>query len=249
MKTGKICFGLFMILLAVNIVSASSYSIEFSQVNDKLVVKESQDNIQISNQVSKELLEKSSQWYYFVEKLVFNQSYSQVEVKLNLDNGFIISKDEVFPAGYEIQSDGETISIVWKLNSVKSGDVFPMFVKIKDLNQSYDILWIVITIIILGAIAYMAFRKKSNKPIAKKVVKKTARPEKADDKEYNHLLDTEKKVIDELKKADRNELWQKQIQNSTGFSKAKVSRLVRNLEARKLISKIPFGNTNKVRLK
>lgn len=249
MRLSKLYLGLFLILLAVNIVSASSYSIEFSQVGDKLVVKESMDNTRISSQVLNELLEKSSQGYYFVKKLVFNQSYSQVEVKLNLDTGFILSKDEVFPAGSEIQSDGETISIVWRLNNVKSGDVFPMFVKIKDLNQSYNILWIVITIIILGVIAYLAFRKKSNKPIVKKVVKKIARPGKSDNKEYNHLLDTEKKVIDELKKADRNELWQKQIQNFTGFSKAKVSRLVRNLEARKLISKIPFGNTNKVRLK
>jgi uncharacterized membrane protein len=44
-------------------------------------------------------------------------------------------------------------------------------------------------------------------------------------------------------------LWQKQIQNSTGFSKAKVSRLVRNLESRGLVKKIPFGNTNKIRLR
>jgi uncharacterized membrane protein len=63
------------------------------------------------------------------------------------------------------------------------------------------------------------------------------------------LLDTEKKVIEELKKADRNELWQKQIQNLTGFSKAKVSRLIRDLETRGLVKKIIFGNTNKIRLK
>ena len=67
--------------------------------------------------------------------------------------------------------------------------------------------------------------------------------------EYNYLLDTEKNIIEELKKADRNELWQRQIQSSTGFSKAKVSRLIRKLESRGLITKIPFGNTNKIRLK
>jgi len=63
-----------------------------------------------------------------------------------------------------------------------------------------------------------------------------------------HLIESEKKVIEELKKADRNEMWQKQIQTSTGFSKAKLSRVIRNLEARKLVRKIPMGNTNKISL-
>jgi len=75
------------------------------------------------------------------------------------------------------------------------------------------------------------------------------KPSKKEEQEYDYLLDTEKKIIEELKKADRNELWQKQIQNSTGFSKAKLSRLIRNLESRNLIVKIPFGNTNKIKLK
>jgi uncharacterized membrane protein len=91
---------------------------------------------------------------------------------------------------------------------------------------------------------------KRKKVLIKKVGKiKKGKIKEKESNDYNYLLDTEKKIIDELKKANRNELWQKQIQSSTEFSKAKVSRLIRNLEARGLIIKIPFGNTNKIRLK
>jgi len=43
-------------------------------------------------------------------------------------------------------------------------------------------------------------------------------------------------------------MWQKQLQLKTGFSKAKLSRVIRNLESRSLVKKIPFGNANKIRL-
>jgi uncharacterized membrane protein len=60
-------------------------------------------------------------------------------------------------------------------------------------------------------------------------------------------MESEQKVVDFLR--TKGEAWQKQIQLSTGFSKAKVSRVVRNLEARGVVSKTPYGNTNKVALK
>ena len=64
-----------------------------------------------------------------------------------------------------------------------------------------------------------------------------------------HLIESEKAVIAELKNADKKELWQKQLQLKTEFSKAKLSRVIRNLEARNIIQKTPYGNTNKIKLK
>jgi uncharacterized membrane protein len=64
-----------------------------------------------------------------------------------------------------------------------------------------------------------------------------------------HLIESEKKVIDELKKSENNEIWQKQLLTKTEFSKAKLSRIIKNLEKRDLVRKVPIGNTNKVVLK
>jgi len=233
------------VFLAITLISASSYNLEYTQVGNKLVVKETLDGNQISNQVSDDILETGASGYYLIKKLVFNQSYSNVEIKLNLDTGFILEKDGVFPVEYEIQSDGQVISVVWKLNNVESGYVFPMFVKLEDKNPDYNMLLLSLIIVLFGAITYLFLKKKN----AKRVVKKVGKTKKKYNENLDYLLDTEKKVVELLKNADRHELWQKQIQNSTNFSKAKVSRLIRNLESRGLIVKIPFGNTNKVRLK
>ena len=64
--------------------------------------------------------------------------------------------------------------------------------------------------------------------------------------EYVSLLDHEKKVVEILKEAENRTLWQKQIQIKSGFSKVKLSRLIKALEARGVVKKEPWGNTNKI---
>lgn len=44
------------------------------------------------------------------------------------------------------------------------------------------------------------------------------------------------------------EIWQKQLQLRTGLNKVKLSRVLKNLESRGLIKKINFGKTNKIML-
>jgi len=243
-----ICFVL-ILFLAISLVSASSYSIEFNQVQDKVIVKEAIDGKLFDNYTDSKILDKSGNQLYFVKRIKFNQSFSEVQIKLNLDKGIVVKDNLVFPAGYNIESDGQTISIVWNIQDVVSGQDFAMFVTLEDTKVNYSLAYWIMGIVILAIIGFFVYKKfvKKEKKKIVKVQEKTSN--KKDKEDYNYLLDTEKKVIEELKKADRNELWQKQIQNITGFSKAKVSRLIRNLEARGLIRKIPFGNTNKIRLK
>jgi len=256
-----ICFAIlavFALIITVDTASASSYYKEFNQIEGKTVIKNKINGESEESYVSEEELEKRKGGYYFISRNLFNDSYSQAEFRLNLDVGFIAEKDNIFPENYEIQSDGERISIIWKTNDVKKEDTFAMFVKIKNTEESHFLFWIsadIIFILLIFAL-YLIYRRMKTKHLGAEK-KKTTRQKNTKSKlkeyekegEYNYLLDPEKKVIDGLKKADRNELWQKQIQNSTGFSKAKISRLVRNLESRGLITKIPFGNTNKIRLK
>ncbi|MBI2145595.1 hypothetical protein HYU18_04725 [Candidatus Woesearchaeota archaeon] len=64
-----------------------------------------------------------------------------------------------------------------------------------------------------------------------------------------NLFEGEKKIIQLLVVAKDSELWQKQIEISTGFPKVTLSRKLRSLEQKGLIEKVPYGNANKIRLK
>jgi len=237
-------------ILMINVVVASSYVLEFNQLGKSLVVNESANNSQINSYPDSNSLNFAGRDIYFLNKVTFPNNFEEVKIVLNLEKGIIIKNKEVFPLGYNIQTDGETISINWDLNDVKKGDNFAIFVNLEDTKNAIFPFWSVffIILILFGVFWLIVFKRK--KVLIKKVSKiKQVKVKEKESNEYNYLLDTEKKIMEELKKANRNELWQKQIQNSTGFSKAKISRLIRNLESRGLITKIPFGNTNKIRLK
>lgn len=153
----------------------------------------------------------------------------------------------VFPSSNaKTETDGQRISVVWQYFDVKKDANIPVFVIFKEENSNLlVILAIAIIILVAGFVIYSFFKKK--KKIQKRNVK-TGKARKSSSIEY-HLIDSERAVINALKKSGRNESWQKQLQMQTGFSKAKLSRVIRNLESRSLIKKIPFGNTNKIVLK
>ena len=250
MKQKNILF-VAVFVFALSLVSATSYNLEFNQIGKQLVIKENINEIQTKNYVDSESMNSAGNEIYFIKKINFPDNFDKAEIKLNLEKGIVVKPEEIFPTDYKIESDGQTLSIIWKLNSVKKSEVLAFFVTLENINRSYIIFYLIsgiIVILVIGYFAYKKFSKQSTKQKSAKIKTKHKSKQEKKKEEYDFLLDTEKKVINELKKADRNELWQKQIQNATGFSKAKVSRLIRTLEARGLIKKISFGNTNKIRL-
>jgi len=62
------------------------------------------------------------------------------------------------------------------------------------------------------------------------------------------LLPDEKKILSEIEKYGGS-LTQSEIVKSTGFSRVKVHRIIRNLEKKNLIMKQQYGMTNKIVLK
>lgn len=206
--------------------SLQNYYIEFNQDGNKVLA------IENNSPANEEELEKTDVGYYFVKRIKAENNYSNFIVKLNLEEGVVANPEEIFPVAFSSFSDGQTISIVWNFSNVAKGDVFAFFVSLEDKKNTPNYVWIYIIIaialIICIFIARYFFKRKD---IGK------------------YLLDDEKKVIKLLKEADGKSLWQKNIQSTINFSKAKVSRMIRNLESRGLIEKIPIGNTNKIRLK
>lgn len=233
------CFAFLVIFLfGLGLVSASgNYFKEIDQVGNKLVVRENISG-NYSSYVLSSGLEKTSEGYIFLDKLKFNQSYDSVQIKLNLERGLLINNYEAYPTGYLLETDGQTISLVWNLERVNSGSDFAIFVNLEDTNKS-SLLRNIFTGLVMVLFVFIGFL----------FYKKYFKSKRLNKKIEKYLLDSEKKVLNELEKAEGKELWQKQIQLKTNFSKAKLSRVIRDLESRNLIEKIPLGNTNKIKLR
>lgn len=225
------CAVILLVIFSTFFVSSSNYSIVFNQFEDSATVEEIDLGIK-SVHVDKNSIEKSSSGYIFLKRLIFNQSYGEAKVSLVLDEGNFIHDGEVYPEGYSVKTNGRNIYVEWNLYNVSPGESIVFLVGIGEEGDFNFILYASVFILV-GLIVYLIWLKKSK---SKKEVDK-------------YLLDVEKRVLEILREANRHELWQKEIQKNLGLSKAKTSRVVRNLETRGLVEKIPFGNTNKVRLK
>jgi len=221
---------IFVFIALLSGVLASDYSIDFNQVGDSLIVRDNNSSSYVSNNG----LDKTAEGYYFIKRIKANENYSVFTIRLILEAGVVAKTGEIFPAGFIFSTDGQTINLIWNYTNVSKGDDFAFFVSLEDKKRSLLSNWFYLAgVIFLLLVSFFGFKYLKNK---RKQVDK-------------YLLDEEKKVIQLLKQSEEKEMWQKNIQSSLAFSKAKVSRMIRNLESRGLIEKIPFGNTNKIKLK
>ena len=174
----------------------------------------------------------SKEGFIFLKKIKFNENYNNAEIELIMDYGYFLSDLGASPSNYEFVTDGQLIKIKWNFINVSKGEektFFAIIEKPKEKTKFFIYFFYGIFFILILLIYYFLFRRNKKE-------------------KERFLLDEEKKIINYLKKCDRNEAWQKNIQKDLEFSKAKLSRLIRNLESRGLIKKIPFGNTNKILL-
>ena len=89
-----------------------------------------------------------------------------------------------------------------------------------------------VVFILAGIVIFYNLKDKEEKSIKKDII--------------DSLLTPDEKTIIEYLNKRKGEATQKEIQVSTGFSKAKVSRVIKNLVSKKLILKIKQGMTNKI---
>ncbi len=180
--------------------------------------------------------------FRYVDKLPYLAEKQQITLKLPV--GYIIprekDKDESFyisPKPKDVYSDGQRIILNWE----QPGQELSISAVARQVIGP-PLGWMAATALsfILAAAISIWFVLGKPKTIKQKPVKKKLPI-------IPSLIDKEQQVVNFLK--ETGEVWQKQIQQATGFSKAKVSRIVRNLEERGVVTKTIYGNTNKIALK
>ncbi len=188
---------------------------------------------------------------YFIANFKMPLKVDFFKLALILPEGASLDSPQSAYPSPEIKSDGVRITLSWGKDNLKAKESFSTFVIFKERKQfPWAIFSFILLLFVLSIAAFLVYlrikRKASKRNI--KSSSKVKPPIKNRSIKEMHLLESESAIFNSLKKSG-GEMWQKQIQIATGFSKAKLSRVIRNLEVRGLIKKIPLGNTNKIRLK
>jgi len=237
-------------------------------VDDKLI--EYSEIIQLSsakkirlNYLTHSLLDKGN----FLASIPAKYNTTKLTTKLILDEGASIEKEKsdgiktpsVFPEPDEITSDGQSIILVWEEENTGTEE-FPIYVRLKQ-KRGYTsviiaVLAIIAVIIIVKITPWKKKDKKKQKEESEKIekehkieVKKEEQPEsKKDDNLLEHLKEDEQQIVRVLKDREGS-CEQGTLRVVTGFSKAHLSRLLSELEARKIVLKEKRGKKNLVFLK
>lgn len=168
-----------------------------------------------------------------------------------------VSGSAVYPQPKRLETDGQVITVVWVFNDVKKDDELALYVKYNKPAR----YWIPVILIVLGimvalaAVSYLTYRSNGKRKAKAKIEiteVKAAVPagsnKEGSDNIDRHLKEDEQQIINVIRlKEGRCE--QGTLRIATGFSKAKISGLLKELETRKIIHKEKRGKKNLVFLK
>ena len=143
-----------------------------------------------------------------------------------LPSGFSIYRDVVFPDYYEALTDGERIYLKWDITGKE--DVMLSF-KFHSTRNDYSLIVLVMVVMFFGAVfSYVVtyYKRKVKNEFMK------------------GFTEDEKKVICHL--SVKNVCMQKKIEKEFGFSRAKMTRIVKSLESKGLVEKEKVGRTNRI---
>lgn len=166
----------------------------------------------------------------------------EVSVSVKLPDKTILS-DEVplptSPSGVDIGSTGRRVITSWSFDDQDPGDVIPIRVYYEltvprpYVIPSFDYRWMGLLILVVVVGVFFIFRTIS----------------KREELVLSVLNESERIVVDLIKKGGKKDVDQRNIVSRSGFSKAKVSRIVHDLEKRGVVGVERAGRKNKISLK
>ena len=175
-------------------------------------------------------------------KVPFNTTRLRINVKLSPD--FVLEvpvkkgdfeSASIYPVPKRIESDGQSLIFVWEFNNTKSGFSLPIIMILKKRMSSFvylSLLGLSLVLVILAVIVY-----SRRKPVIKKVIVRKI------DKITKHLKEDEEQILNILKQRGGS-CEQGTLTVITGMSKSNLSRILKELEERRLIKKVKKGKKN-----
>ncbi len=178
--------------------------------------------------------------YYFFASFDLDERIERLYVLVKLPEGMSLMKEHgIFPPGENLVSDGRRIIIFWmKEKYMEAGPLtfkfsFEQPIKMEE-KTTFPMLWIAVSLGVIAASA-VAFVMRYLSRTKKKLV-------------LSVLDEYERKVL-EVILFHGGRVHQRKIVKESGISKAKVSRVLRSLSERGIVSLERRGRTNLVKLK
>ncbi|MFP4045653.1 MAG: helix-turn-helix transcriptional regulator [Candidatus Aenigmatarchaeota archaeon] len=179
--------------------------------------------------------------YSFEDNLKVPMDTNRLVYTSNLDSGLVlIPENETSPfSSYsprngEKGSDGRRIYVYWTREDVTEGEGISPSVSFEEAGEeepdTSNLYVIGLGSLLIVLLLFLALRTSSGD----------------EDKLPQALKEDERKIL-EIIKASGNEIKQKRIVSQVDFSKAKVSRLIRDLKERGLIEVKKVGRTNRIK--
>lgn len=142
----------------------------------------------------------------------------------------------ISPSGADIRSDGRRLITRWSFQDKTTGDLIPIRIYYepispRPLQQYYEWIIVIVIVIIIGmALIYRRISKRSELI-------------------FSVLNENEKMIVDIIKNEGKKPVDQRKVVSLSGYSKAKVSRIVQSLTERGIVNVERIGRKNKITLK
>ncbi|MDI6825690.1 MAG: hypothetical protein QMD36_00625 [Candidatus Aenigmarchaeota archaeon] len=187
------------------------------------------------------LVERQGNTTHFSFDIPILWKTDRIFVTVKLPDGMFLS-DRVLlpisPSGAEKKIEGKNIITSWSFANKNPGDVIPIRIYYESIFpqpqiEYFDYRWLFapIFILIIGLII-----------IYKKLPKKT-------ELVLSVLNEGERMIVDIIRKEGKERVDQRKIVSSSGFSKAKVSRIIHSLQSRGVVDVERVGRKNRVSLR
>ncbi|MFH1237429.1 MAG: MarR family transcriptional regulator, partial [Candidatus Aenigmatarchaeota archaeon] len=151
---------------------------------------------------------------------------SVMNMRAYLPEGFAVYRDVIYPEGYELLSDGRRIYLSWALENPQN--VMLSF-KFYGTGSDYSLaVGIIISIVFIAVVTYLIGHYR------KKMKSEFERGFSEDERKVLLILSQEKRIM------------QRKVEKELHFSRAKMTRLVKKLEAKGLVEKERIGRTNRL---
>ncbi|MBW3004928.1 hypothetical protein KY310_03780 [Candidatus Woesearchaeota archaeon] len=186
------------------------------------------------NYITQDVIDKTN----FLMNLQLGYAVKEMEIKLVLPSGALLKKPlhkqggSIYPKPTETDTDGRSLIFIWADKDVEQDEEIAIFAQIEPKKDYRGWIALIILLLVLFPVIYFAYPRKI------KQVKKTEK----------HLKEDEEQIVTILERKE-GECEQGTLRVITGFSKAHLSRLLKELEERKVVHKEKRGKKNIVFLK
>ncbi|MBU5689582.1 MAG: hypothetical protein QXM68_01370 [Candidatus Aenigmatarchaeota archaeon] len=207
---------------------------------DALYCKATSNKMNVSF-VGINLVKQSKNIHLFSYDIPITVETKNINIKTDLPFGYGLSDKIMVPSSppvKEVGTDGRKIFIKWSFSEKSPDDIIPirLYYERIDSSQGYQKYYIIIilsSVFVISVLIILYLRILKKKP----------------ELVLSVLNEAERIIVEILQQQPEDEVDQRKLVALSGFSKAKVSRIIQNLEERGVVETERQGRKNKVKLK